>query len=185
MRKGDWIQTYTGGKFYPLDPRPEEIYIEDIAHSLARTCRFNGHGQAFYSVAQHSCIVSSQVPAPDKLWGLLHDSAEAYIGDMVSPLKNLPEFTFYREIEKNILFAVADKFCLHSRDIPIDVACADIITLRTEARDLGLYSPDWSICDIKPYNFEITPLNPCQSEILFLNLYHTLKKKEVTNEQKQ
>jgi hypothetical protein len=180
MRKGDWVPTYTGGRFYPLDPLPEEIFIEDIAHHLARLCRFNGAGQSFYSVAQHSCIVSSQVPAPDKLWGLLHDAAEAYIGDMVGPIKNLPEFAFYREIEKNILFAVADKFCLRSREIPIEVGCADLIALRTEARDLGLYSPDWSISDIQPYNFQITPLNPCQSEILFLNLYHQLIKKDRT-----
>jgi hypothetical protein len=168
---------HTGGKFYPLDPRPEEIDIQDIAHSLARTCRFNGHGAAFYSVAQHSCIVSSQCGAADKLWGLLHDAAETYLGDMVSPLKKLPEFSFYREIEKNILLAVADKFELTPREIPIDVACTDLIALRTEARDLGLYSPEWDICDIKPYEWEIIPLNPCQSEILFLNCFHQLKKK--------
>jgi uncharacterized protein len=178
MRKGNWIQTHTGGKFYPLDPRPEEIDIQDIAHSLARICRFNGHGAAFYSVAQHSWIVSSQVGAADKLWGLLHDAAEAYIGDLVSPLKKLPEFSFYREIENNILKVIVEKFDLYPHEIPMDVQSADLIALRTEARDLGLFSPEWAISDVEPFSFSITPLNPCQSEILFLNCFHQLKRKD-------
>ena len=60
-RVGDWIQVYTGGQFWPLDPRPEEIHIEDIAHALALTCRFTGHCREFYSVAQHSLLVSYYV----------------------------------------------------------------------------------------------------------------------------
>jgi hypothetical protein len=176
MRKGDWVPTHTGGKFYPLDPRPEEIDIQDIAHSLARTCRFNGHGQSFYSVAQHSCIVSQEVSATNKLWGLLHDAAEAYIGDMVSPVKNLPEFAFYREMENSIMSAVAVAFGLQPDAMPEEVACADLVALRTEARDLGLFSPEWSIGDVEPFGFSIKPLNPCRAEILFLNHFHHIRK---------
>jgi uncharacterized protein len=178
MRKGDWVPIYTGGKFYPLDPRPEEIDIHDIAHHLARLCRFNGAGQTFYCVAQHCSIVSQEVSAPNKLWGLLHDAAEAYIGDMVSPIKNLPEFAFYREMEKSIMAAVVIAFGLQPDTMPEEVACADLVARRTEARDLGLFSPEWAISDVEPFNFSITPLNPCQSEILFLNCFHQLKRKD-------
>jgi len=182
MRKVDWIATYTGIRFYPMDPRPEEINIQDIAHSLARTCRFNGHGNSFYSVAQHCCIVSQNVGARDKLWGLLHDAAEAYIGDMVRPIKNQPEFSFFRELENAIMEAVVEKFDLYSKEMPLDVQSADLIALRTEARDLGLYAPDWSISDIKPYGFHISPLGPSQSEVLFLNHFHQIRKDMEFNE---
>ncbi len=56
----DWIQTFTGKKFFPLTPDPELICIEDIAHSLSMQCRYNGHSKQFYSVAQHSVILSQK-----------------------------------------------------------------------------------------------------------------------------
>lgn len=86
-RKGDWMQTYTGRKFWPLNPRAEEVYIEDIAHSLALSCRFNGHCKVFYSIAQHSVLVSQIVKPTQQLIALLHDSAEAYLGDIIRPIK--------------------------------------------------------------------------------------------------
>lgn len=70
--------TYTGRQFWPLDPRAEDIDIRDVAHHLSLICRFNGAGRAFYSLAQHSCLVADTLDAPLKLWGLLHDAAEAY-----------------------------------------------------------------------------------------------------------
>ena len=78
-RRGDWIQTYLGIQFWPLDPRPEEVMLFDIAHSLSNMCRFTGHCREFYSVAQHSVIVSQNVPREDAAWGLLHDASEAYM----------------------------------------------------------------------------------------------------------
>ena len=56
-RGGDWMQTYSGFQFWPLDPRPEEIHVIDIAHSLANQCRYAGHCREFYSVAQHSVLL--------------------------------------------------------------------------------------------------------------------------------
>lgn len=89
---GTEIVTYTGKVFDFMDPRPEAICIEDIAHSLSHICRYGGHTPEHYSVAQHSCMVANLlVPhGPDyALAGLLHDAHEAYIGDIVTPLKRL------------------------------------------------------------------------------------------------
>lgn len=176
MRKGNWVPTHTGKMFYLLDPRPEDIDIQDIAHHLARLCRFNGAGQSLYSVAQHCCIVAQECSPSNKLHALLHDAAEAYIGDMVHPIKILPELAFYREVEQSIMSAVAVAFGLESSIMPEEVACADLVARRTEARDLGIFSPEWEISDVQPWNFTITPLDPCKAEVLFLNYYHQYKK---------
>lgn len=82
-----WIQTFTGRQFYPLDPRPEDLDIEDIAHALSMQCRFSGHCRKFYSIAQHSVLVS--VACDDPHLGLLHDAAQAYLPDVASPLKDV------------------------------------------------------------------------------------------------
>ena len=72
-RRGEWIQTFSGGRFWPLDPRPEDVYIGDIAHALSMKCRYAGHTTFFYSVAEHSVHVCRHAPAEHKLWALLHD----------------------------------------------------------------------------------------------------------------
>lgn len=66
MRHGDWMQTYSGRKFWPVDPRPEEVFIEDIAHALSMICRFGGHSLVFYSVAQHSVLVARNLKREHK-----------------------------------------------------------------------------------------------------------------------
>ncbi|MDP3133715.1 MAG: phosphohydrolase, partial [Burkholderiaceae bacterium] len=88
-----YISTFKGNRFYPAEPRIDGIDIEDIAHGLAYQCRFNGQTSAFYSVAQHSLMVADLVPPALRRAALLHDAAEAYLGDMVKPLKALvPDF---------------------------------------------------------------------------------------------
>lgn len=111
-RKGDWIQTYTSKQFWPLDPRPEDVCIEDIAHALAMKCRYNGHCSRFYSVAQHSVLVSLAEPIPllERKEALLHDAAEAYLPDVPRPIK--PLLTGFAEIEENIDRAIAERFGL-------------------------------------------------------------------------
>ncbi len=110
-RKGDWIQTYTGGIFWPLDPRPEEICIEDIAHALSLLCRYNGHCKRFYSIAEHSIYVSYYAEKIEKdiaLRALLHDASEAYLNDIPSPIK--PYLNNYKRIENNLEKIIYKKF---------------------------------------------------------------------------
>ena len=113
----DWIQTYTGRKFHPLDPAMTDFDLRDIAHSLSLLCRFNGHCLRFYSVAEHSVRVSRILPDDLKLWGLLHDAGEAYLTDLPRPVKGqmpgfrdmedkIVEYVTLREV-KNLSFANA------------------------------------------------------------------------------
>ena len=137
MRYGDFIQTYSGIEFYPLDPRIEEVKLLDIAHALSNICRFTGHCNEFYSVAQHSVLVSQYVSEENALWGLLHDASEAYICDIARPVKKSLEMKPYKEIEKRLMNVIAKTFNL-SEDEPKEVKEIDTKMLRTEARDLGL-----------------------------------------------
>jgi hypothetical protein len=103
-----WIQTYTGKAFDLFDPQPDQIDIRDIAHALGFVCRFGGHSHAHYSVAEHSIHVANLVPAEFALAGLLHDAAEAYIGDMVRPLKL--EMPAYQTLDDTVTEAIFQKF---------------------------------------------------------------------------
>lgn len=134
-RKGDWCQVYGGRRFWPLDPRAEEIQIKTIAHALSLQCRFGGHCRDFYSVAEHSVRVSRACDPEDALWGLLHDAAEAFLCDLPRPVKVQPEYAPYREHEAAIMRAVCEAFDL-PYEMPPSVKLADERLLATEARDL-------------------------------------------------
>lgn len=113
-RPGDWMETFTGKKFYVLDPRPEDICIKDIAHSLSLQCRYNGHCKRFYSVAEHCVLISESeivVSRELELEGLLHDAAEAYLSDIPRPVK-ASGYRLCHEIEKKIEEVIAKKFGL-------------------------------------------------------------------------
>jgi 5'-deoxynucleotidase YfbR-like HD superfamily hydrolase len=83
------INTVSGIEMDLLNPTPEMIDINDIAHSLGMQCRFGGHVSMFYSVAQHSVFVAGKAPAELRKHALLHDAAEAYLQDITAPLKNI------------------------------------------------------------------------------------------------
>lgn len=132
------IRTYSGVDFDLLHPQPSMVCIADIAHSLAHLCRFQGHGMRFYSVAEHSLHVAYGLaraghPVDVVRLGLLHDAAEAYCGDVVTPLKRLlPD---YSRIEKNIERLILEKF--HLSGVPWDaVKDIDEIMYYTEAYKL-------------------------------------------------
>lgn len=129
-RTGDWIQTATGKQFWPMDPRPEEIHLEDVAHALSMMCRFAGHCRRFYSVAEHSVLLSYAVSSENALWALLHDATEAYLVDVPRPVK--PFLPGYREAESALEIAVAKRFGL-ALPLPDEVKEADRRILTDEA----------------------------------------------------
>lgn len=173
QRAKSWIQTYSGRKFSPLDPYPDAIVIIDIAHSLSMQCRFTGHTKSFYSVAQHSVLVSYICDSADALWGLLHDASEAYLTDVPRPLKRSGKFDAYLEFEKNMQNAVCTRFNLPLVEPP-SVKIADTILLATEARDLmaPLHS-DW-VLPVQPLPFKIESVGPQEAKNMFMRRFFEL-----------
>jgi uncharacterized protein len=172
-----WIQTYTGKKFWPLEPRVEEVDIEDIAHALSNLCRFAGHVTQFYSVAQHSVIVSEQCPFGAKLWGLLHDAPEAYMVDLPQPIKHDPTMRGYRVAEEHLMRCIGQRFAL-TRWTPEAVSRCDRLALCAERRDLlrPLADEDWLASVgggyVDPISIPtIRPWSPAEAEERFLDAF--------------
>lgn len=168
-----YVSTFLGNRFYPLTPRIDHIAIEDIAHGLAYQCRFNGQTHEFYSVAQHSLIVASLVPTDLRLAALLHDAAEAYLGDMVKPLKVLmPAFA---AIEDQVSAMIASAFGVDFSDYA-PIKRADLIALATEKRDLMPHSTEcWTYLDgIRPLPQRIVAMSPDQAKRAFLGEFTRL-----------
>lgn len=141
-RIGDWIQTYTGIAFWPMDPRPEEIDIRDIAHSLAHQCRYGGHSRGFYSVAEHCVLLSRVVPAELAFAALMHDAAEAYLVDVPRPIKN--HLAGYREIEAGLERVILPRFGLEFPNPPLVMEMDTRIL--TDEREQVMATPpgEWS-----------------------------------------
>jgi hypothetical protein len=155
--KGSTILTSSGRYFDIMRPTVDMVVEIDIARGLANTCRFAGHTREFYSVAQHCVLVSKLVPREFALAGLLHDAAEAYVGDVVSPLKQyLPNF---KTIEQRIERVIARKFGL-SFPWPKDVKYADVRALRFERQHLMHPCGDWNLERYEAVEGELVPLLP-------------------------
>src|SRR4029077_4606123 len=136
-----WIQTFTGKKFHLLNPQQDEIDIEDIAHALGKMCRFTGHCRTFYSVAEHS-VHASRIDTINPLWALLHDTPEAYWGDMNRPLNNFTNAgPAYQKVEKNIMAAICKKYNLTVEE-PDTVKRADNAMLFAE-KEVLLWPVTW------------------------------------------
>lgn len=179
MRKGDWIQTYTGKQFYPLDPDIEEIDIIDIAHALSNLCRFNGHCLKFYSVAEHSCRVAQQCENP--LEGLLHDASEAYLIDVPKPLKS--HLHGYTEIENTLLEMIFLKFGL-PWPMSLNVKKIDSVMLATEKAELMSTEPaPWA--DGEPALAhglgEYVGWAPAVAKDKFLSMFHSFTASKITH----
>jgi len=190
-----WIQTYSGQKFFISNPKPELVRVNDIARSLSMICRFAGHCREFYSVSQHSVYTtiwlqdfferknsrdfSSEQIRHIMLVGLLHDAAEAYIGDIPRPAKSV--FSEAKSLEERILRAVFEAL---ASDVPEDflstawlyVKIADNALLGAEARDLFTYCiEDWHMnLGIAPADIDIVPCSSKDAEELFLQTYYQL-----------
>lgn len=105
------LDTFSHVRIDLRNPIESKIELEDIANGLSLICRFNGQIPRFYSVAQHSVLVSALCPDDLKLEGLLHDAPEAYIGDVIKPLKDLLGVT-YKGIEMNFERVIFNRFKL-------------------------------------------------------------------------
>lgn len=177
-KRRPWLKVAKPAKpFYPFDPRPEEIDITSIAWALSMQCRFNGHLTSFYSVAQHSVMVSriveSEHPFDNKLIfrALMHDAHEAYVGDIVSPVKRaLPEFY---EIEDRVDRAICDKFNMEYK-MPPCIKEADVIALVTESRDLQDGQSLEEEFGVKPLDMVIEPLSQADAYKNFMNRFNSL-----------
>lgn len=180
-QEDEWLQTYTGKKFRPLSPHPDDICIEDIAHALSNLCRFGGHLPEFYSVAQHSVWVSNIVKPEFALAALLHDATEAYVVDVPRPLKRL--LTDYRRIEGHLANTIEFKFGLKQGATTVkEIKTADSLMLCREASQFLKVDPskDWGY-DFKepePDTYKgILPTGPAEAKKLFLERYRELTQK--------
>ena len=178
-----WIQTYTGRRFFPLNPHPNDIDIEDIAHALSMKCRYNGHTNDYYSVAQHSVLVSLECQrlCPNRFalwwWGLMHDAAEAYIPDIPAPIKetNIGDL---KKVEHGIMKAIAERFRLVPKHEPKLVKIIDLAIRADEAAQLMKQpTKDWYLPE-KPLGITIEPLSPERAKILFFERYNWLMMQE-------
>ncbi len=165
--ESSWINTVSGKRFDILDPKEDQIDITDIARGLSNIGRYSGQTKEFYSVAEHSYLASYAIDQRDDLplMALLHDSAEAYLGDVTSPLKAL--LPKYRGLETLVLRIILRKFGLPST-LPQEVEEVDRRMLATEAEVLFERNEEWLI-PFKPYdNIRISPLPPDLAEFAFM-----------------
>ncbi|WP_145567328.1 HD family hydrolase [Yersinia aleksiciae] len=168
-----YITTYSGLDFDYLKPVASSICIDDIAQALSHECRFAGHLPNFYSVAQHSLLMSFIVEEQYALEALLHDASEAYCKDIPSPLKRLlPD---YQAIERQVDLAIREKFGL-PEEMGFVVHYADLVMLATERRDLDIDDGrPWPMLDgVPPSDISITPLTPLQARAKFLQRFNEL-----------
>jgi hypothetical protein len=176
-REPGTIQTPSGRIVKPLALAPGDIDIEDIAHALARTCRFGGRvlSSSIYSVAQHSVLVSLACDPADALWGLLHDAEEAYWPDMPGPVKHMPEMAFLREACARAMSAIVAHFGLPPVEPP-SVKDADRRVANTEMRDLmPPRPPGWPPIDpARTLPDRIEPWTVWRSHYHFLERYEEL-----------
>lgn len=163
-----WMRTYTGRRFWPADPDPADVSVEDVAHHLSMICRYNGAVPAHYSVAQHSIYVALVVPREFALQGLLHDAAEAYSADLIRPVKaHFKEI--WKTFEDRIQAAVCEAFGVPP-DLPAEVEKADSRMAATEQRDLLGYGSRTA----QPYPFAVSPLPAAAAEMDFLMWFREL-----------
>ena len=174
-RKGNWIQTYTGRQFWPLDPRADEIDVIDIAHALSMQCRYAGHCLEFYSVAEHSVLVSRSLPPELRLWGLLHDASEAYLIDVPRPIK--PYLRGYVEMEDRVMEEVAERYNLdrpHRGYIPTLVKMADARILVDERlQNMSRTHHVWSSDRLEPLGVKLECWWPLRAKAEFLDAFYT------------
>jgi hypothetical protein len=168
-----WMQVRSGEPFWPLEAKPEHIDINDIAHALGMVCRYAGHCLRFYSVAEHSVLISHTVDQEHALWALLHDASEAYIGDVVRPLKH--ELRSYLAAERRLEEAIAIKFNL-AGPMPDQVKEHDTRIVVDEREQIMAPSRlPWSALEgYAPLGVTVTGWDPTTATEMFLDRFNQL-----------
>ncbi len=176
---GPYLQTVSGRWVNPFDPDPDQLDAGDIARALANQCRFGGHSRVFYSVAQHSVIVSEVVEqrggdAEDVFAALMHDAAEAYLGDMPHPLKHRSALgAAFRAAEEQLEQALRDRFRIRA-DVP-EIKRADRALLATERRAFSAEDWHWPELEgVEPLELELTAMAPDEAAEAFARRYAEL-----------
>jgi hypothetical protein len=173
MGVGPTIMLHSGAWFDFLAPSESPFTIDDIAHGLANICRYSGQCERFYSVAEHSLLVSA-VAKGFEFEALLHDAAEAFLGDITRPLKQmLPEF---KRIEHEVETVILQRFELPGL-LPIEVKEADLRVLAAEQRQIMPKGTDDWILDqrIVPADVVVRHLTPDEAKRAFLARFDELK----------
>lgn len=146
--KKTFMQVHSGLDIDPFDPDPALLNISDIAHSLSKICRFNGHTLKFYSVAEHCIHVERLMPKnasrADRIKALLHDAGEAYLCDIPRPIKMRPEFKFVEDAELIIRGLLLTKYGL-TVDMPAIIWSNDNQMLAVEAKQLMRDPKGWNL----------------------------------------
>lgn len=129
------MRMFSGQLVDPMDLKVQDVRLDDIAWALSNICRYGGHCHRNYSVAEHTLVVASILPPRKKIFGLLHDASEAYLGDIPTPLKRrMPEF---RAAEERAARTIAEAFGLDPDAFVTEIATgdtkqADLIVLKHE-----------------------------------------------------
>lgn len=169
---GPTILLHSGAYFNLLQPERSVTHIEDIAHALANICRFCGHTDRFYSVAEHCVHASRHVLPAFAKEALLHDATEAYVGDMSKPLKKvLPS---YEDIEDRIDAVIRRRYDLPATMTP-EVHHVDLVMLVTEQFQVMRNRDEWVYAlGKKPLDITLPCWNPEQARAEFLARYYEL-----------
>ena len=179
---GPYLQTVSGRFVNPFDPDPEQLDIGDIARALANVCRFGGHCRSFYSVAQHSVIVSELVEqrggdVEDVFAALMHDATEAYLGDMPHPIKHRsPLGAAFKEAEDHLEAVLRARFNIKA-EVP-EIKKVDRALLATERKALSGEGWHWPELDgVVPLEMELTAWPADEAARAFAARYAELEAK--------
>lgn len=171
-----WICTQSGGRFDIFDPKPEAVSIEDIAHALAMNCRYNGHTDRFYSVAEH-CVVATIYCEPQFAMDvLLHDAAEAYLSDIPSPIKQRwPEFSAHEDVVLRTIFEglgvpwMSAEARAHIKSVDKRMLATEKPQLLPNAQD------DWDcLVGVEPYRHRLICLGPRHAKNAYIHRFAEL-----------
>lgn len=163
-------------------PTPEMIFIDDIAHALGNICRFGGQVKRFYSVAQHCLVVAAMAPDNIKMEALLHDASEAYLGDVIKPLKVILGHV-YTDIEDKFMCAITSRFGLETKHMEL-IKPLDNLALEVEFEYMhkGDRASWQRMMDKIGLTAEI--MTPYRAQQAFLNTFYKLLKERNNGEHK-